>query len=118
MMEDIQTTYIHRKSTTAVVIGAPVIAAFPEDNVLYRARILETQFNKYRVFYVDFGNTATVTEVYPIQRKFLELPAQAVNCCLRGVAPVEHEWGAVDNYAEYFGKEVFVCAFLGCENEQ
>lgn len=118
MMDDIQNTYIHRKSTTAVVIGAPVIAAFPEDNVLYRARILDTQFSKYRVFYVDFGNIATVDEVYAIQRRFMELPAQAINCCLRGVVPVEHEWGAVDKYAEYFGRETYECTFLACENEQ
>lgn len=117
MMDDIQNTYVNRKSITGM-IGSPVIAIFPEDNVLYRARILENRLNRYRVFYVDFGNTATVNEVYPIQRKFLELPAQAINCCLRGVVPQEHEWGAADNYAEIFGKESFVCTFLACENEQ
>lgn len=116
-MDDIQNTYVNPKSITAM-IGSPVIAIFPDDNVLYRAKVLENHLNRYRVFYVDFGNTATVTEVYGIQRKFLELPAQAVNCCLRGVVPLEHEWGAADCYGDVFGKETFTCSFLACENEQ
>lgn len=116
-MDDIQNTYINCKSTTGIP-GAPVIAAFPEDNVLYRARILDNHLNRYRVFYVDFGNIATVNEVYAIQRKFMELPAQAVNCCLRGVVPVEHEWGPVDTYEKFFGKDSFSCTFLAYENEQ
>lgn len=117
MMDDIQDAYVNRKSSSAVV-GAPVVAVFPEDNVFYRARVLENHVNKYRVFYVDFGNTAMVNEVFAIQRKFMELPAQAVLCSLRGVVPLEHEWGAADNYGDYFGKESFVCNFLTFENER
>lgn len=117
MMDDIQNAYVNRKSSSATV-GAPVVAVFPEDNVLYRARVLETHFSKYRVLYVDFGNTAMVNEVYPIQRKFMELPAQAIPCSLRGIAPLEREWGGADNYGDYFGKESFLCNFLTIENEQ
>lgn len=116
-MDDIQTSYVTRKSASATS-GAPVIAIFPEDSVLYRAQVLENHPNKYRVFYVDFGNTATVNEVYPIERKFMELPAQAIRCCLRGVAPLEHNWAMPDAYAEYFGKDAFMCSFVSYENEQ
>lgn len=116
-MEDIQNTYVSRKSVNAIV-GSPVIAVFPEDNVLYRARVLENNFNKYRVFYVDFGNIATVNEVYGIQRKFMELPAQAIRCCLKGIVPLEHEWAVTDVYADYFGTDSIVCHFAAYEIEQ
>lgn len=116
-MEDIQSAYTKR-TTTRATIGSPAIAVFPEDGVLYRAQVLETHYSQYRVFYVDFGNTATIDEVYGIERKFMDLPAQAVMCGLNGAAPPENNWSNPDNYGEYFGKDSFVCRFLSKENER
>lgn len=64
-MEEIQQSYKNRKPETCVV-GAPIIGLFPEDNVLYRARILEATGGQYKVFYVDFGNVSTISKVWPI----------------------------------------------------
>lgn len=117
MMEDIQSTYCTRKSSR-VNVGACVIGLFPEDGVLYRAQVLEDCYPKYRVFYVDYGNIATVDEVYPIERKFMNLPAQAVLCGLKDLIPVEDTWGDPDTYSKFFNKPSFTCSFITKENDK
>lgn len=117
MMEDIQSTYCKRKPARATV-GSPVISIFKEDGVLYRAVVLEASFSNYLVSYVDFGNTSNVDEVYPIDRKFMKLPAQAILCGLKDVAPPGNEWAETDCYAEFFGKESFACSFVARENDR
>lgn len=116
-MEDIQSTYSKRKSSK-VAVGACVIGLFPEDGVLYRAQVLEDCFPKYRVFYVDYGNIETIDEVYPIDRKFMTLPAQAILCGLRNVAPLQNGWADPDTYSKFFDKPNFMCTFTSMENER
>jgi len=65
LMEEIQEFYKNRKNETCVS-GAPVVGLFPEDNVLYRAQIIEALGGQYKVFYVDFGNISTISKVWPI----------------------------------------------------
>lgn len=117
MMEDIQSTYCKRKSSR-VTVGASVIGLFPEDGVLYRAQVLEDCFPKYRVFYVDYGNIEMIDEVYPIDRKFMSLPAQAILCGLKDIAPLQHGWADPDTYSKFFDKPNFTCTFLLKENER
>lgn len=113
-MEDIQLFYKSRKPENLSAVGAPIIGLFPEDNVLYRAQILEITSNQYKIYYVDFGNVSTVTKVWPIDRKFLKLPAQAIVCSLRDVAPPGDTgiWPEADSFSQYFEKANFVCRFI------
>lgn len=116
-MEDIQTVYCNRKPFRAV-IGSPVIGIFPDDKVLYRAEVLDIIGNQHKLRFVDFGNVSTVEEVYPIDRKFMELPAQAVVCKLIGVAPLEHNnWGDLEKFESFFNKEHYSCTFVALEAE-
>lgn len=113
-MEDIQQFYKSRKPETVNAVGAPIIGLFPEDSVLYRAQILEIIGNQYKIYYVDFGNVSTVTKIWPIDKKFLNLPAQAIVCSLRDVAPPGDNgtWPEADCYSKYFEKDSFVCRFI------
>nr|CAI5849376.1 unnamed protein product [Callosobruchus analis] len=111
LMEDIQLFYKGRNSESSVV-GAPVIGLFPEDNVLYRAQVLEVMGNQYKVFYVDFGNVSTINKIWPIEKKFMELPAQAIVCSLHGLKPNGDTWLDPDSYSLYFDKDTYICRFV------
>ncbi|XP_023023151.2 protein tudor isoform X2 [Leptinotarsa decemlineata] len=117
LMEDIQEFYKNRKPEKSVV-GAPVIGLFPEDNVLYRAQLLEKNGNRYKVYYVDFGNVSTVDKIWPIDKKFMNLPAQAIVCSLNGIVPCSGSWSDPDTYSKYFEKESFTCEFINKDEEK
>ncbi|KAJ8968977.1 hypothetical protein NQ317_001098 [Molorchus minor] len=117
MMEDIQQAYKSRKPETSV-IGAPVIGLFPEDNVLYRAQVLEVVGSQYKVYYVDFGNVSTVSKVWPIEKKFMNLPAQAIICGVSGIGPQNGQWPNTDNYSKYFDKDMFICKFINKDEDK
>ncbi|KAI9555491.1 hypothetical protein GHT06_018006 [Daphnia sinensis] len=67
--------------STIPVVGSCVAAIFPDDGELYRARIVETMGNSVTLFYVDFGNSATVSlsEIRVLPDRFYDYPA----CCKR-----------------------------------
>lgn len=110
-MEEIQLFYKSRKPEL-VVVGSPVIGFFPEDNVLYRGQVLEIIGSEYKVYYVDFGNVSTISKVWPIEKKFMVLPAQAIVCSLSSIGPTCQNWPDADNYSQYFDKENFDCQFI------
>lgn len=110
-MEEIQKCYRNRQPGSANV-GAPAIAPFSEDGALYRVEILSSQFKQYHVKYIDYGNVATVTKVYPIEKKYMELPAQAIPCGLQGISSYNDNWQEPDAYSSYFDKDNFNCQFI------
>ncbi|KZS17360.1 Uncharacterized protein APZ42_016991 [Daphnia magna] len=67
--------------STIPVIGSCVAAIFPDDGELYRARIVETTEDSVSLFYVDFGNSATVSlsDIRVLPDRFYDYPA----CCKR-----------------------------------
>lgn len=113
-MEEVQLFYKSRKPEKVSAIGAPIIGLFPEDNVLYRAQILEVIGNQYKIYYVDFGNVSTVTKIWPIEKKFMTLPAQAIACSLRDVAPPTEtgSWPEADAFSNYFDRDNFLARFI------
>lgn len=65
-----------------------MVAKFSEDRVLYRAQVLST--NPIKVQYIDYGNTEEITNdrnIYPVMKKLLDLPKQAIRCSLIGLKP-------------------------------
>ena len=98
-------------------IGSAVIAIFSEDKALYRAEILNTSAqNAYVVQYVDFGNCASVNSrnIYPVEKKFMQLPRLAVQCSLKNIVPNNNSnWSKVDNNAldNCFNAEKYKCTF-------
>ena len=70
-------------------------ARFSEDNVWYRAEILDSAGRKgYHVRFIDFGNTDTVTlhNIAPCPESFLTTPIMAIWCALNGIAPPPQSW--------------------------
>lgn len=70
--------------------GAVCCARFSEDEMWYRAEILDVPSEgSYRVRFVDFGNTDTVplASVAPCPEKFLTTPVVAIRCALNGIGP-------------------------------
>ncbi|XP_052780968.1 uncharacterized protein LOC128217691 isoform X2 [Mya arenaria] len=79
----------HTGSEYLRALGEIVVARYSQDSQWYRARIVEVDEEKVKVFYVDFGNTEWLAdrEVCDIKPEFLHLPFQALECFLTSIAP-------------------------------
>jgi len=71
-------------STMALLPSKGMIcgALFGDDGAWYRARIISSNGSEVTLFYLDFGNTDTVSveTIQPIKDEYCVLPAQAIKC--------------------------------------
>ena len=75
----------------APFVGSFCMATFSEDGGWYRARIMVIS-STIDVFYIDYGNTESlpVRSIKTLRPEFSSLPAQAIECNLRGASsPVD-----------------------------
>ncbi|XP_071965838.1 tudor domain-containing protein 15-like isoform X2 [Antedon mediterranea] len=88
------------RSVHEPTIGMPCIAKFIEDDGWYRATIISVSEEGINVMYVDYGNSAIVsnTDIKTISSNFIALPPQAVQCQLRGGKNWKEE--AVEKFEE------------------
>ena len=70
---------------TSVVAGSFCVAQY-EDGGWYRAQVSRVEGESIDLFYIDYGDTATLPlgSIRPLKPEFSSLPAQAINCCLKG----------------------------------
>ncbi len=76
--------------TQLLAKGTVCCAKFSEDDMWYRAEILDSPSqSSYRVRFFDFGNTDTVAlpSIAPCPETFLATPIMAVRCALNGIGP-------------------------------
>lgn len=114
MMVEIQTAYTNPNMKPVagdVPVGSSVIAEFADDQILYRAIVLEKKGSKYKVQYVDFGNVGLVSasKVWQVEQRFIELPVQGLRCGISGLKPVEQAWPVSQDVDSIFNKESFLC---------
>lgn len=85
---------------------------------------IETWKNSYVVQYIDFGNCAIVDQrnIYPVEKKFMQLPKLAVLCSLKDIVPNNNNlnWSEVDNNAldSCFNADKYECIFHSFNDEQ
>lgn len=65
-----------------VHVGDLVAAMSDEDQFWYRAKILSVKDKEYEVLFVDYGNSAVVTEVRQISEDIANEPFLAIQCSL------------------------------------
>lgn len=63
-----------------------VFSLFTDDNIWYRAVVLEVGENEAKVIYADYGNSEMVpfSRILPIPKHLLEFPFQITRCTLTG----------------------------------
>ncbi|XP_074541721.1 tudor domain-containing 6 [Halichoeres trimaculatus] len=80
--------------------GSPCIALFPNDNLWYRAEVINKEGNELLVSFVDYGNQSkvSVSGVRKIPKDLAKIPPQAFLCKLEGLDASNGSWdsGAVD----------------------
>lgn len=76
----------HYGNESAITIapskGMICVALFGDDGSWYRARVISLAGDDVTLYYLDYGNTDTVsvTEIQPIKDEYCVLPAQAIKC--------------------------------------
>lgn len=81
------TTYTFRKQSFFILdfeVGTPCLAPFSEDDIYYRAKIIEVKSDSVHVLFVDYGNheSVPVGEVKTIPLHYVQLPQQCWEVCL------------------------------------
>lgn len=74
------------------------------------------------VQYIDFGNSAVVApqKIYPVEKKLMQLPKQAVQCSLQNIVPEGGAgWSNVNTGAidSCFNADKYECTFHGMEDK-
>ena len=74
-----------QESVTSVSAGSFCVAQY-EDGGWYRAQVTQVQGESIDVFYIDYGDAATLplSSVRSLRPNFSLLPAQAIKCLLKG----------------------------------
>ena len=89
MFEDLQTESSNMKPLNGIFENKACVAIFPEDNLWYRASILQfsENTNQVKVKYVDYGNIAVIplAETREINEEWAKLPPGAMTAKLFGV---------------------------------
>ncbi|PSN43927.1 hypothetical protein C0J52_03669 [Blattella germanica] len=122
MMTLIQSTYCGRESIiSSIDVGSPVIAKYKVDGVLYRAEVKDiTNPSSFVVQFVDYGNLEIMEKnsLWDIEKRFMDLPKQAIVCSLDGIKSTNSEWARGDEGVDkFFEVEKFQCTFLKSEND-
>jgi len=75
---------------TSVSAGLFCVAQY-EDGGWYRAQITQVQGESIHVFYIDYGDTATLplSSIRSLRSDFSSLPAQAMKCHLKGCSTTD-----------------------------
>ncbi|XP_074448726.1 tudor domain-containing protein 1 [Larus michahellis] len=76
-------------------VGNVCCAQFTEDNLWYRAAVVEyVSEDAVLVGYIDYGNREVLplTKLRPMIPRLMDLPAQAIRCTLAGVKPPLGAW--------------------------
>lgn len=96
LMSEMQAHYATFGDTVSNDIrpGQACVALYSEDQQWYRARVVHAKAGMLGVQYVDYGNCEEIPEgsvrqgsLKKILAKYAELPAQAIRCRVRSVAP-------------------------------
>ncbi|XP_047243423.1 tudor domain-containing 6 [Girardinichthys multiradiatus] len=84
--------YIH---SDAVFLGMPCVALFADDQLWYRAEVIEKNEERLSVLFVDYGNKSQVniTDIRAVPPALLEVPPQAFVCELEGFDTSHGSWG-------------------------
>ena len=73
-------------------------ALYPDDELWYRAHVIDKQPDGYEVQFIDFGNVSVVTELRALPPHLVKMPPLALHCCL----PLPHMFGWSDSACEKF----------------
>ncbi|XP_021180011.2 tudor domain-containing 6 [Fundulus heteroclitus] len=80
--------------------GTPCVALFADDQLWYRAEVVDKNEDELSVLFVDYGNMSQVgvTDVRAVPPALLEVPPQAFLCELEGFNSLRGRWtdGAAD----------------------
>lgn len=85
--------------------GSIIGAKFTDDGAWYRAVVLEKQQDKCLVKFIDYGNndTVAITDMVALSKEILDVPALAIHCILKDVAPKsddQYSAEAIDQFSD------------------
>ncbi|XP_070552424.1 uncharacterized protein [Ptychodera flava] len=82
------------QSITSPVVGQPCLVQYSKDCEWYRAVITAAYGPQYDVYFVDYGNSESVSSSFirAIPPTLTELPVQCIKCRLANVKGIDENW--------------------------
>lgn len=82
---DVYYSEVKNHSPANIKPNSAVVAKYSSDEMWYRATMMEEQNEQCSVYFVDYGNTESIskTSVLEIDAQFVDLPMQAFKCSLK-----------------------------------
>lgn len=105
LQQNIQQFYSSsRQNPIKCKINQPCCAKFNEDEMWYRGIVKRINQDSCLVYFVDYGNTASVvhSDIKEITPDLISLPAMAIECSLNGIVPLPGEPTFNDKAKESF----------------
>ena len=89
---------------------------YSEEEKWYRARVKSIEESTAEVFFLDWGNSESMStsQLRPLDEQFLSLPAQCILCSLHNVQPITDDWS--DEAVAFFEEKVDDVEHLMCRS--
>ncbi len=79
---------------SAPKLGTFCVARYSEDDEWYRGEVVGMERSSVRIKFVDYGNGEWMTpdKIRQMRKEYTELPAQAFECSLDNIRPIQEHW--------------------------
>ncbi|XP_069742481.1 tudor domain-containing protein 6-like [Narcine bancroftii] len=95
----------NRELPSSISIGDGCVSKYSEDELWYRAEVININGNILTLQYVDYGNEdyVKIEQIKRIPKELLKIPTQCFPCCLLGYDLSRGSWkdGAMDALLQY-----------------
>lgn len=91
---------------SSVTTGQIVAAQFDEDDLWYRAKIIDKSETEIKVLFIDYGNKVNVAKIKQLPEELLSIPPLAMHCSLQNPGS-DHQWPkkALETFNKLANKE-------------
>ncbi|XP_026293854.2 maternal protein tudor [Frankliniella occidentalis] len=92
--------------------GKICAALFSEDDLWYRAQILDNEAGDVKVRFIDYGNTSQTSRIKDLPQNLREIPPLALHCSLPGPKGLSWSESSISLFNDMIDEEDFVIEIL------
>ena len=109
----------HPNQSTKWKPGEHVLAQFTQDDGWYRASIISADKDRFKVFYLDYGNSELLDKhrFRETKQEFCHLPAQAVKCRIEGAQYYKYTSQSTQQFNDLLLDQSFLVKYVSISED-